>query len=635
MSIEVDDFSHIEIADIYLIATTSSHEFDMVMSKINNEKSVLVRLTFKKEAIHQLRKIHAGTDVLLVNLSMQMAIETISDLHRVGITGINFIPVYPNQKNIPDISIAVTPGERRYVPKHVQHTIDIGNRLLTAGTITELALKLELPHILENEKYKNYSASLAEQNYSITALRNKNLSIENTYQILIESLDIAIIGIDTNGKIFICNQAFYKKIKIQSSNIIGKKFSTLFTNWHEQIRFENNIKETNKIIKIENIDFVANIIPIFWREKIAGHYILLQKFSDTENRQNNLRIQLLQRGHTSKYTFNDIIGESEAIVKAKQIAKKAAHSDLAILLTGETGTGKELFAHSIHHESARSEMPFLAVNCAALSETLLESELFGYVEGAFTGAKKGGKVGFFEYAHNGTLFLDEIEGMSTALQIKLLRVLQEKEIMRVGDNKIIKVNVRIIAASNQNIKTMVDKGTFRKDLYYRLNTIPIEIPLLRRRGKDVLLISRHIMKQINAKFTLSSAVENFFLQYKWDGNIRELYNILEYLNFLNEPVIKIKSLPASILDLTEKESKPNHYNRNTQLILEMLCDVYPSGLGRRSILNKFKNSGLTISENNLRNTIEELKKKEMIKVNSGRSGTTITKKGFEFLNNQI
>ena len=242
-------------------------------------------------------------------------------------------------------------------------------------------------------------------------------------------------------------------------------------------------------------------------------------------------------------SFSTIIGESEVLQAIKAQAAAVAKSPSTVLITGESGTGKELFARAMHSASLRSDAPFLAVNCGAIPETLLESELFGYESGSFTGASSSGKPGLFEIAQGGTVFLDEIGDMPLALQVKLLRVLQDKTITRIGAVKEIPVDVRIIAATNRNLTEKIAEGSFREDLYYRLNVIPLHIPALRERREDILPLAEAFCGQFGSRFIMSAQVQAALVQYKWPGNIRELKNCMEYLHYMGRRVIELEDLP--------------------------------------------------------------------------------------------
>ncbi len=247
--------------------------------------------------------------------------------------------------------------------------------------------------------------------------------------------------------------------------------------------------------------------------------------------------------------LENIVGISTPIVQLKEMIKKAAKSDSTILIVGETGTGKEMFAKTIHRISDRGDHPFVAINCGAIPDSLIESELFGYDKGSFTGADTKGKIGKFEYADKGTVFLDEIENMSVLLQMKLLRVLEERSFLRVGGLEEIPIDIRVLAATNTDLKSMVERGVFRRDLYYRLNIIKLEIPSLSDREQDVLLLSQHFIKMFSTKMKknitgLSEDVIKLFLNQRWDGNVRELRNIIEYaMNFEETQLIGKDSLP--------------------------------------------------------------------------------------------
>lgn len=281
---------------------------------------------------------------------------------------------------------------------------------------------------------------------------------------------------------------------------------------------------------------------VIMAKKIADMMKEADKLSTT------LKKQLGDRGHYAKYSFKDIIGSSTAIEEQKNIAKKLAPTDLSILIQGENGTGKELFASAIHHQSNRKKYPFVAVNFSALPENLIEAELFGYEEGAFTGARKGGKVGLFQQANGGTIFLDEIGDISQKIQTRLLRVLQEKEIMKVGADKIIPIDVRIIAATNKNLEEMVKQGEFREDLFYRLKMGRIFVPPLRDRSEDIPEIVKHIEIKQAFPYQVSTEVLEMFKVLEWRGNVRELINTLLYMGAICEgKEISVKELPKDLL----------------------------------------------------------------------------------------
>ena len=285
--------------------------------------------------------------------------------------------------------------------------------------------------------------------------------------------------------------------------------------------------------------------------------------------------------HKAKYSLDQIITNNEEIIKLKSYVKKLAHSKSSVLIQGESGTGKELFAHAIHLSSHRRDMPFVKVNCAAIPENLLESELFGYEKGSFTGADKNGRIGKFELADQGTIFLDEIGDMPLHMQAKILRVLQEGEVERVGSNTPKQIDVRIIAATNRNLKTMVEEKAFREDLYYRLNVINFTVPPLRERKEDIILLSRHFIDLLNRENHgnvrgLSEKAQMQLSSYEWKGNIRELKNVMEraYNIIEGEEFVQLWHLPAQInngkIASTGEPLKELVDNAEKKIILERL-----------------------------------------------------------------
>nr|WP_319472789.1 sigma 54-interacting transcriptional regulator [uncultured Sphaerochaeta sp.] len=322
-----------------------------------------------------------------------------------------------------------------------------------------------------------------------------------------------------------------------------------------QISVPSVIKEGCKVlgelIAIRDRTYTINCVP----SGDTGAVITFSTVSKIQEMEGRIRSKLHKKGLIAKYTFDDIVGTDNSIVHVKHIAQKYSRVDSNICILGETGTGKELFAQSIHNASERKNEPFVAINCAALAEDLLESELFGYEEGAFTGAVKGGKTGLFELAHNGTIFLDEIGDITLKMQSRLLRVIQEREIMRIGHGRVIPINIRIIAASNKNLRRLVAEGQFREDLYYRLNILQLTLPPLRERKRDIIALCDYFI-QLNepSGFTsnkvLTPAAQHRLIDYSWPGNIRELSNFCERLSVLSEEA----SIDTDIVDVCIDQS---------------------------------------------------------------------------------
>lgn len=298
--------------------------------------------------------------------------------------------------------------------------------------------------------------------------------------------------------------------------------------------FATGAELLNRLIQIDSLAISANFLPVSVDKNMSGVVIDFENVSKIQQVETQIRQKMSEKGLTARYTFQDIIHESQIMDQVIENARRYAGVSSNVLIVGETGTGKELFAQSIHNQSSRKNSGFVAVNCAALPENLLESELFGYEEGAFTGSRKGGKMGLFELAHRGTLFLDEISEISMSLQSKLLRVLQEREVRRIGGDRVIAIDVRIIAATNKNLKELVREGKFRKDLLYRLDVLKIYVPPLRRRRQDIMILLHYYLEKCSQEFgcevpVLTDEAKRAAESYEFDGNVRELRNVAERL----------------------------------------------------------------------------------------------------------
>lgn len=358
-----------------------------------------------------------------------------------------------------------------------------------------------------------------------------------------------------------------------------------------------------------------------------------------------LKQKLESKGHTAIYNFEDIIGESQKLLEAKQRANKLAKTDLTVLIEGESGTGKELFACAIHNASNRKNGPFLAVNFSALPEELVESELFGYEEGAFTGAKKGGKSGLFEQADGGTILLDEIGDISPRIQTKLLRVLQEKEIMPVGGGNIKKVDIRIIAATNKDLKKMVSNGTFRDDLYYRLKIGYVNVPSLRERKEDVKCLMDFFVEmeeKENKMVSIDNKVYIEFYKYNWPGNVRELRNTIKYMLAVRENPLKIVENDLPDVHFFEEFSTIKNdedvcLDVTMKIVLQTIYEINKEGLnaGRNLVSLRLKDRNIKLTENQARKRIDELKQIGYVTVVKGKKGTQLTEKGKIYLEKNL
>jgi len=411
----------------------------------------------------------------------------------------------------------------------------------------------------------------------------------NWHKQIINLLAERIVVVDHKGIILYINEAYCEFLGTTVKDAVHRPVQDVIENSRMHIVAKTGQKELAALHPINGSEMIANRFPIIEDGKIVGAVGTVMFRTPDEWQMYKTKIQGLveelkyyktkvEKELKSKYHFNHLIGNSPAFAATKKLAERISESNSSVLLIGESGTGKELFAHAIHNSSMRASLPFVAINCASIPEHLLESELFGYEDGAFTGAKKGGKKGQFEIANNGTLFLDEIGDMPLSMQSKLLRVLQEKEVQRVGGQRSIAVDVRIIAATHRELEALVVEGKFRQDLYYRLNVIKIDIPPLRERKEDIPLISQNLLKKLERKFyrkgiALSPYVEERLMQHSWPGNIRELENVLERsINVLDGKTIEVAHLPLYLRDMEMDNNyvPAAHPSNNQQALKEEL-----------------------------------------------------------------
>ncbi|QRF30894.1 sigma-54 interaction domain-containing protein [Bacillus safensis] len=545
-----------------------------VISELMSEKQQLIQI-LKEQTYKHDRIFNATNDgMIFINMDEEVVLFNRSAAKMVGCSqkdaiGRHIREVIPNTK-LPDILRSREPefNQKQFLNQQIQIVttrlpiIDDAGRMLGA-----LSIFKDITDAVE----------LAEE---VTNLKEVRTMLEA----IIQSSDEAISVVDEQGKGILINRAYTKMTGLTDKEVVGKPAGADIS---EGESMHLKVLETRRPVRGVRMkvgpnkkDVIVNVAPVIVDGILKGSVGVIHDVSEIQSLTNELnKARQLIRTLEAKYTFEDIIGESEQMLVALEQAKLGAKTPATILLRGESGTGKELFAHAIHNESDRKYNRFVRVNCAALSETLLESELFGYEEGAFSGARRGGKKGLFEEANQGSIFLDEIGEMTPSTQAKLLRVMQEKEIVRVGGTKAIPVDVRVITATNVNIEKAMAEGKFREDLYYRMNRYPISIPPLRQRLEDIESLSKRLIQKINLDYgrNVSGLTEQALKRlrsYKWPGNVRELENVLgRAMIFLNPQEEWIDEGHISFMESEDPEEKEQQELAVSQFEGETLSDA--------------------------------------------------------------
>lgn len=429
-------------------------------------------------------------------------------------------------------------------------------------------------------------------------MKLENVLAEHALRIFFDDASESLVIIDSNGYIVMMNKPYADFLGIRQEEAIGKPVVNIIDNTRLHIVVNRGESEYGQVQWIRGHKAITSRIPIFNDGQIIGaigkvnfkdssELDKLYKKVEEQNKELSNYKERFRKIKGNYFALDNIIGNNQKIMELKDIVKRVSHSDSTVLITGQSGTGKEVFATAIHETSNRKDNNFVKINCAAIPEHILESELFGYDEGAFTGSKKGGKIGKFELASHGTIFLDEIGDMSIDMQSKILRVLQDKVVERVGGNDPKKVDVRIIAATNQNLIEKIEKGKFREDLYYRLNVVHIKLPLLRDRKDDISILCNFFIKKFNDKFgiyieKISDEAMSRMLDYNWPGNIRELENVIERAyNFVEGDEITLENLPDNILNYMYA-SKGKLNNKMNNFEKEMIVKTLKECNGNKS-----------------------------------------------------
>lgn len=616
-----------------LVLTVSTFDMERILPYLKGNAEIFHgNRTILYESYERLKLLPEGTRALVVTTNIMACMELTALLIRSGINHVKFLPLYEGMGSMPEADIVVIPQELKGIPDTGNlPKFNLGRRRITDETYRAIAFSLGVRTAEIEERIEKKTANLLKlRTFDIPLARI--CSLEDMLNDTFDEIDDGVVIANRNGRIIYVNRSFLKITGLRKKytgnadleDIIPERLKKELSNAEEKENIIFEIPEIGKTCLISRKNIVSG-------NEETRYVAIFKDITNIEKLETKIRSTLHRQTYKAKYTFSDILGESPAIMDTIKKAKRIAKFEKTTIIYGESGTGKEMIAQAMHNISARRKMPFVGINCAALSPELIESELFGYEEGTFTGAKKGGKRGLFELAHNGTLFLDEIGTIPPEVQMKLLRVLQEYEVRRIGGEDIIPVNVWVIAATNSDLKRLVEEGKFRADLYYRLNIFPVKVPPLRERGEDSGLIFKNMVRDYNKSEMKNKKISEGLMEavkkYRWPGNIRQLKNAAEYLWYMSDEVLEASDL-SYILDTSpdaasdqdsENCNRDRNYHRtdakndrlsesgssNEQKLLSIIKELQREGIsGRRKLKSKLEERDIKVSEYKLRKLLK-------------------------------
>lgn len=593
--------------------------------------------------LEQLLHIPQGHRALVVANPEEASEEIIQQLIGMGIDHLIYEAYWNNKKiNPKDFDLIITPHMLSYCPPGISQIIDIGARVLSYKTFAEIIDILGLDTNYLNTFEMQYLRPHIDWGRNMYRYLSTSENLRLYQEAILRDIDEGIIALDEHNNIVLTNPVIYE-IFGSTQLLLNNGLQFVLKQFSEETRIVNSqdtVEKTEAILfrfKGKAFHCSKSYIQI----DNAQHSLYTFKSIDQiQNLASNVQRKLHTKSFSTKYTFESIWGRNEAIQKAKKLAKRFAKTDQTILLTGESGTGKELFAQAIHNSSPRASKPFVAVNLASIPHSIMESELFGYVEGAFTDAKKGGKRGVFELANDGTIFLDEIGDAPTHIQLLLLRVLEEREIIRVGAEQTTPINVRVIAATNKDLAAMVQNGTFRNDLFFRLNVLPVQtVPLRTMRNEIPEFIDMYLIGRFGQTKVFEPSVLTILRYYDWPGNFRELRNVLEYLFYSagDNETVTTDDIPNYIIDSISSTKRLETMVEDDPLmhsILDLLSQSPDSSIGRGKLMAQLPMDNSIVTEGNIKRALINLKNAGLIHTGTTRQGSIITELGL-YINNKL
>lgn len=630
---------------------------EAVQRQFPGSKVIFMRRFLTGHNLESVIQLSEGTSALVVNWPESAAHEVVRELEEKGIHHINMTPYWPGLDiKVNNYDVIIYTGSDYYPEGNFQY-IDLGHRTVAISTLIEIIKAFDLPSSCGEQFYFDNMEQILQGSFRLNQLLRTTRQMKDNLENVCEQNRNAFFTYDSGKKISYFNPAASNLFKKTRQEAIGKPVQSVLQGCGCLLNLLlTKEKLTEMLVSIRGSEALVTTSS-YDGEDGSNTLVNIVLLEELQRATSHARNKLKVREFIAKYHFDNILGSSPEIQHAIKMARIYAHSEAAVLITGESGVGKELFAQSIHNASSRSNHPFVAINFAALPESLAESELFGYNEGAFTGALRGGKQGLFELAHQGTIFLDEIGDAPLALQAKLLRVLEEREIVRVGGANVISIDIRIICATNKDLKKMIHDGRFREDLYYRIKTLSIHIPALRERRSDIAPIMRQMLQDPDVSALLDPEIMDMLVQYSWPGNIRELKGVVEYMSTLWDVCrrgendygsvhrILTEFLQDSLFHAAENTALPNPPSPPQHTAVEIgpgLCEILMAieemkrmnmivGRGSLARLTQIQEAGL--SESKLKTRLKYLREMELIKVGTTKQGMTLTEQGRKVLEN--
>lgn len=645
-----------------LFIASSRTVLGRVRSRIPEDRPVLIAdRTINTDNLDLLLDLAPSARVLVVGTSEETADQAVETIKRFGFDYLELLPYHPGQEIPipPDVRLAVTMGNVNLVPGGMDECINLGVRGIDLSTYVQIVHMLRVPVEALNAISYDYVDALLKLSARRQHLVRLNKTLTRNMEVILNTIDKAILAIDRDSCISLINPAAASLLGVGGKGAVGRGIGEFLPRIDFATHLKNGEAIKDDIRSFGDTHLVVSGTPIIEDgESCSGMVVMLRPVTEVEELETKVRRELKRRGNVARYSFADVIGESPLLREGMALAARFAATDMTVLLEGESGTGKELFAQAIHNASLRRNGPFVALNFAALPGELAESELFGYEHGAFTGAKSGGKRGLFETAHQGTIFLDEIGDATLEVQKKLLRVLEEREVRRVGGNMPTPIDVRVIAATNVDLPVLVQEKRFRSDLFYRLCALPIVVPPLRERGEDIILLAQSFAERFSGdSLRIEAPLADFLRNYEWRGNIRELQNVVKYMCSvrLGDEAVTIRHLQPYLArrglglgqqaapvpqmpqgrdlgGIAEELAAGSEAPIAASLLVELgRATEANRGLGRSSMLRHLQGAENKTSEYRLRNLLKRLEEAGCVDTGTTKQGRRITPRGRDLL----